>query len=338
MRMRRALALLAVVVLLVVACYVGEVGAFDRAKSKRKGKGAKGKGAKGKGRKSRKRRSSGRKQARGAAKKAQEQEIEVTATGSLEADESEFVSGGDASASAHNVDSEMRPGRSGSKSTSSGSGGSGSSFKFQLEHALTMSSDGDSGDVFSPRGSIEVTFLRGKQVKVDSSSVQTSLSSDDLTKLKKLALERGFYRLRIPARTGAGEEAYTMASIPACALALGNFQESLWLHLDRRGNLAGFDYSSPSAESVHCDADTVEHIFDGVNEASTKTSVMLARSRQAHKPSNRLNMVANPPPGMEHLKVKTKADEEAAQPSFFRRYWYIIVPAAFLLLSGGGGG
>jgi hypothetical protein len=203
---------------------------------------------------------------------------------------------------------------------------------YDLEHATSADSDD-----FTTRGTIEVTISkRSKSVRVDSSNIRSSLTKDESKKLLELAKNKQSYRLRLPSLPNS--ERKVIASIPACTLLSGNFQESLWLHLDLSGHLVAFDYITP-ASTGDCTTDVLNSGLQrhGKNAVKTSTTVQIAKAKNGHRIPNRIMGTVLPPPGMEHLLKKTKEQEEAAnQPGFLRRYWYIILPVAVMMLLPGG--
>lgn len=151
-----------------------------------------------------------------------------------------------------------------------------------------------------------------------------------------MAKQQQFYRLRLPSLPGSSRK--VVASIPACTLLTGNFQESLWLHLDLSGHLVAFDYITPTLMG-EC---TKQALASGLKRHHTKqvktsTTVQIAKAKNGHRVPNRILGQIPPPPGMQHLLKKTKAQEEASnQPGFLRKYWYIILPVAVMMLLPGG--
>ena len=205
-------------------------------------------------------------------------------------------------------------------------------YVYDLEHATSADSDD-----FTSRGTIEVTISkRSKSVRVDSSNIRSSLTTEESKKLLELAKQQQFYRLRLPSLPGSSRK--VVASIPACTLLTGNFQESLWLHLDLSGHLVAFDYITPTSMG-EC---TKQALASGLKrhhtqQVKTSTTVQIAKAKNGHRVPNRILGQIPPPPGMQHLLKKTKAQEEASnQPGFLRKYWYIILPVAVMMLLPGG--
>lgn len=218
-----------------------------------------------------------------------------------------------------------------SKSSSSSASTSADTMTFDLEHSVAPW-----GDAFTSRGTIEVKISqRSKQVRVDSSKIRTSMTAEETSKLRRLAEEGEFYRLRLPSLPGSNRK--VVASIPACALFVAGFEETISLHMDLSGNLVSFDYATTSQLSSICSKQVLaasmrEQEADSGETVEMQTSVVLARPRQAHRIPTRIMETLPPPPGLEHLRVKTKEEEAANQPGFFRRYWYIIVPVMLMML------
>jgi hypothetical protein len=204
-------------------------------------------------------------------------------------------------------------------------------FVYDLEHST--SADGDS---FTSRGTIEVTISkRSKSVRVDSSNIRSSLTKEEITRVRALAKDQQFYRLRLPSLPGSDRK--VIASIPACTLMAGNFKESLWLHLDLSGHLVAFDYVTPIATGECNDAVLAKALQRHQGEVQTSTTVQIAKAKNGHRVPNKIQGISPPPPGMEHLIKQTPAQEQAAnQPGFLRRYWYIILPVALMMLLPGG--
>eukprot|EP00946_MAST-07B_sp_MAST-7B-sp1_P004766 g4766.t1 len=187
---------------------------------------------------------------------------------------------------------------------------------FELEHTVAPWGD----DAYVPRGTVEVKISqRSKQVRVDSSQIRTLLTEEETAGLRKLAEGRHFYRLRMPSHPGSNRK--VVASIPACALFVAGFEETLWLHMDLSGNLVSFDYATTSQVSSHCSDQVLSASMEEHDDTiKTQTSVVLARPRQAHRVPTRIVGKFNPPPGLEHLrKVSKEEQEKAAQPGFFRK-------------------
>ncbi len=201
-------------------------------------------------------------------------------------------------------------------STSSSDKSNTKTLTFALEHSLAPWGD----DAFTSRGTVEVKISqRSKQVRVDSSQIRTSLTASETRELRKLAKGRHFYRLRMPSRPGSDRK--VVASIPACALFVAGFEETIWLHMDMSGNLVSFDYSTTSQLSSHCSEQVLKASMQEQDDTiETQTSVVLARPRQAHRVPTRIVGKFNPPPGLEHLKKVSKEEKEKAeQPGFFRK-------------------
>ena len=164
---------------------------------------------------------------------------------------------------------------------------------------------------------------------MDSSKIRTALTADETLALRKLAEGRHFYRLRMPARPGSDRK--VIASIPACALFMAGFEETLWLHMDLAGNLVSFDYATTSQLSSYCSDQALmaaieEQLTSSGNEIETQTSVVLARPRQPHRVPTRIVGNFNPPPGLEHLrKVSKEEQEKAAEPGFFRKCEFLCL-------------
>ena len=187
-----------------------------------------------------------------------------------------------------------------------------------LEHAVAPW-----GDAFTSRGTVEVKISqRSKQVRVDSSKIRTSMTAEETAKLQSLAEQGEFYRLRLPSRPGSDRK--VVASIPACALFLAGFEETISLHMDLSGNLVSFDYGTTSQLSSVCSKKALQASIREQQEESgetieMQTSVVLARPRQAHRVPTRIMETFAPPPGLEHLREKLKEEEAANQPGFFRK-------------------
>jgi hypothetical protein len=193
---------------------------------------------------------------------------------------------------------------------------------FALEHSVAPWGD----DAFTSRGTVEVKISqRSKQVRVDSSQIRTSLTIAETRELRKLAKGRHFYRLRMPSRPGSDRK--VVASIPACALFVAGFEETLWLHMDLSGNLVSFDYATTSQLSSHCSEQVLAASMQEQDDTiETQTSVVLARPRQAHRVPTRIVGKFNPPPGLEHLrKVSKEEKEKTEQPGFFRKCEFTIL-------------
>ena len=204
-------------------------------------------------------------------------------------------------------------------------------FIYELEHATSSN-----GNAFTSRGSIEVTISkRSKSVRVDSSKIRSSLTENELKQVRELAKTQQFYRLRLPSLPGSDRK--VIASIPACTLMAGNFKESLWLHLDLSGHLVAFDYVTPISTGECTKAVLAKVLNRHQKDVKTSTTVQIAKAKNGHRVPNKIQGISIPPPGLQHLLKKTKAQEEAAnQPGFLRRYWYILLPVAVMMLLPGG--
>ena len=215
--------------------------------------------------------------------------------------------------------------------SSGDSGPATKTYVYDLEHATSSE-----GSEFTSRGHIEVTISkRSKSVRVDSSNIRSSLTAEESAKLRELAKTEQFYRLRLPSMPGSDRK--VVASIPACTLLTGNVQESLWLHLDLSGHLVAFDYVTPMSTGECTSEARQKALKRHSSSITTATTVRIAKAKNGHRVPTKIQGVAPPPPGMEHLLKKSPEQEAAAnQPGFLRRYWYIVLPLAVMFLLPGG--
>eukprot|EP00949_MAST-11_sp_MAST-11-sp1_P001940 g1940.t1 len=228
---------------------------------------------------------------------------------------------------------------SGSKARSTGVSG----HVFTVEHSLT----GLGEEHFQPRGSISVKFSKASRqirVKVDMSS---EFSESESESFLALAAAGKYYRLRLPVLSSAlddGKEPvrHVIASIPACQLLIGKFQEQIWLNLEMSGALVGVDYTTPSIEARACDEEALRSALRSARKHPIRfqTSASAKSMPKRQKPLKMTGLPpAAPPPGMEHLRqaAKGKDGKPIEQQSFLRKYWYYILPVVLLMSMGGGG-
>ena len=193
---------------------------------------------------------------------------------------------------------------------------------FALQHSVGVD------EPFVDRGHIEVEISKlSKQITIRVRS-RDSLDATEAKALLALAETGGFYRLRLPSIAGTTSN-YVMASIPACALVVGGLREQLFLHLDFSGQIIGVEYRTPLSKSFQCKKESLKKALRKHRKKLSKddsiklsTSAVAVMPRKAHKVPLVIKGGEDvaPPPGMEHLKKKSKTDPNAPEnQSFLRR-------------------
>mmetsp|Transcript_12124 Transcript_12124/g.16754 ORF Transcript_12124/g.16754 Transcript_12124/m.16754 type:complete len:263 (-) Transcript_12124:30-818(-) len=184
-----------------------------------------------------------------------------------------------------------------------------------LEHSV------DNGKTFGNRG--KITYLTAFADELDSDETkvtQSKLSEQELTQLKNLIQQEGYYQLRVP----ISAKTYSVSSVKACALVASNFQDQITVHFGPQGvSIARVDYST----IYGCDASTDEYVkkVDQLIKSSTnanwRTTVKFGHAVEASSP----NLHVAP-------EQQQKEQEQQQPQSWWSKYWYIILPVFLMML------
>jgi len=182
-----------------------------------------------------------------------------------------------------------------------------------LEHTFDQGADAE----FVRRGSITIRSFSNGIAQYYSDGM---LPTEDLQKLKQVALDDGFYRIRVASRSSSGKTAYVSAFIKACLLYESSLTDFITVHVDLSGLLLGI---SMSTDVPYCQGADID---DG-DLTTFDTHVHVTQTQSGPQPETQLYIQK-----MEAERAEKAKGAQADNRSFFGKYWMYIVPLVIFMM------
>ncbi|CAG0917472.1 unnamed protein product [Notodromas monacha] len=183
---------------------------------------------------------------------------------------------------------------------------------FDIEHSF-------GGEEYSVRGQVVVQSLKSKTGWISQS---VPLTLEERNRLKKLAENKGVYKVRVP--TPGKNSDYVSTIAPACGLLETGLKDILILTLDSSGNLLGISDIVPVGS---CGA-----AFDWLEpkdfEFNTTLEIRTIEPGPIPETASYIQKI-------EQEKLAKERGEGKDNRSFFSKYWmYIVIGLVFLMMTG----
>ncbi|XP_044728741.1 ER membrane protein complex subunit 10 [Chrysoperla carnea] len=176
--------------------------------------------------------------------------------------------------------------------------------------------DGDIVPNFVERGNLTITSLRSGSSQI----YNNILSPSEKAKLKDLALNNKFYRLKasITNFDGTSSELYTF--LKACTLANSNLHDALTISLDYSGLVIGVTQNVLNSEI--CDS---AHLAEHARKFNTNVFVQYTENGPVPDTASYIQK-------MEKEREARERGESKDTRSFLAKYWMYIVPVALFII------